>query len=167
MPWADDLSSCVTDVIASRPADPLGQLAHLLSQPSARPDWEETASAYAVRHNLEQRLGAALDAAGLTVTQDAPPDAIDRIHQAFTWDEAPIPRLDVPQPNRPRGEQRRERVDVVELVDGRDDGGGGARLNDAVISEETQTIGSQDIGENGALKLSAGKKRHLLVRSQS
>ena len=45
--------------------------------------------------------------------------------------------------------------------------GGGARLNDAVISEETQTIGSQDIGENGALKLSAGKKRHLLVRSQS
>jgi len=45
--------------------------------------------------------------------------------------------------------------------------GGGARLNDAVISEETQTIGSQDIGENGALKLSAGKKRHVLVRSQS
>ena len=79
MPWADDLSSCVTDVIASRPADPIGQLAHLLSQPSARPDWEETASAYAVRHNLEQRLGAALDAAGLTSLQEAPPDAIDRL----------------------------------------------------------------------------------------
>ena len=79
MPWADDLSSCVTDVITSRPADPLGQLAHLLSQPSARPDWEETASAYAVRHNLEQRLGAALDAAGLTALQEAPPDAIDRL----------------------------------------------------------------------------------------
>ena len=79
MPWADDFSSCVTDVITSRPADPLRHLAHLLSQPSARPDWEETASAYAVRHNLEQRLGAALDAAGLTVTQDAPPDAIDRL----------------------------------------------------------------------------------------
>ena len=79
MPWADDLSSCVTDVITSRSADPLRHLAHLLSQPSARPDWEETASAYAVRHNLEQRLGAALDAAGLTAFQEAPPDAIDRL----------------------------------------------------------------------------------------
>ena len=77
MPLADELSSCVTDVIASRPADPLRQLAHLLSQPSERPDWEETASAYAVRHNLEQRLGAALDAAGLTALQEASPDAID------------------------------------------------------------------------------------------
>ena len=79
MPWVDDLSSCVTDVITSRPADPLRHLAHLLSQPSARPDWEETASAYAARHNLEQRLGAALDAAGLTALQEAPPDAIDRL----------------------------------------------------------------------------------------
>ena len=79
MPWADDFSSCVTDVITSRPADPLRHLAHLLSQPSARPDWEETASAYAERHNLEQRLGAALDAAGLTALQEAPPDAIDRL----------------------------------------------------------------------------------------
>ena len=80
MPWADDLSSCVTDVIASRPADPLGQLAHLLSQPSARPDWEETASAYAVRHNLEQQVGAALDAAGLTALQEeVPADAITRL----------------------------------------------------------------------------------------
>ena len=77
MPFADELRSAVTDVIASRPADPLRQLAHLLSQPSARPDWEETASAYAVRHNLEQRLGAALDAAGLTALQEASPDAID------------------------------------------------------------------------------------------
>ena len=79
MTWADDLNSCVTDVITSRPADPLRYLAHLLSQPSARPDWEETASAYAERHNLEQRLGAALDAAGLTALQEAPPDAINRL----------------------------------------------------------------------------------------
>ena len=45
--------------------------------------------------------------------------------------------------------------------------GGGARLNDAVISDETQTIASQDIGENDTLKLSAGKKRHILIQSQS
>ena len=42
--------------------------------------------------------------------------------------------------------------------------GGGARLNDAVISDETQTIGSQDISKNGTLKLSAGKKRHVLIQ---
>ena len=81
MRFDEELRSAVTDVIASRPADPLRQLAHLLSQPSARPDWEETASAYAVRHNLEQRLGAALDAAGLTALQEASPDAIDRLCQ--------------------------------------------------------------------------------------
>ena len=80
MPWADDLSSCITDVIAGRAVDPLRQLAHFLSQPSARPDWEETASAYTVRHNLEQRLGAALDAAGLTALQEeTPADAINRL----------------------------------------------------------------------------------------
>ena len=44
----------------------------------------------------------------LVLAGDLPPDAIDRIQQAFTWDEAPLPSLDVPQPNRPRGEQRRE-----------------------------------------------------------
>jgi len=79
MPWADDLGSCVTDVIASRPDDPLKQLAHLLSQPNARPNWEETATAYAKRHNLEQQLARAIDAAGLTALQEAPPDAIDRL----------------------------------------------------------------------------------------
>ena len=45
--------------------------------------------------------------------------------------------------------------------------GGGARLNDAVISDETQTIGSQDISKNGTLKLSAGKKRHVLIQPRS
>ena len=75
--WADELGSCVTDVIASRPEDPLKQLAHLLSRPNARPDWNETASAYAKRHNLEQQLRVAIDAVGLTVLEEATPDAID------------------------------------------------------------------------------------------
>eukprot|EP00964_Phaeocystis_antarctica_P005049 scaffold2755_cov64-Phaeocystis_antarctica.AAC.2 len=77
--WADELGSCVTDVIASRPEDPLKQLAHLLSRSNARPDWNETASAYAKRHNLEQQLGAAIDAAGLTHLKDSPPEAMDRL----------------------------------------------------------------------------------------
>ena len=77
--WADELGSCVTDVIASRPEDPLKQLAHLLSRPNARPDWNETASAYAKRHNLEQQLRVAIDAVGLAVLETATPGAIDHL----------------------------------------------------------------------------------------
>ncbi len=42
--------------------------------------------------------------------------------------------------------------------------GGGGRLNNAVISNETQPITVADADSNGVIKLSAGKKRHALVR---
>jgi len=42
--------------------------------------------------------------------------------------------------------------------------GGGARLNDKQISGETDQITLADVAENGALKLSAGKKRHVLIK---
>jgi tyrosyl-tRNA synthetase len=41
---------------------------------------------------------------------------------------------------------------------------GGARLNDRAIASETQPVGLDDVGETGTIKLSAGKKRHALVR---
>jgi len=41
--------------------------------------------------------------------------------------------------------------------------GGGARLNDEALAEETRIIGPADL-RDGAVKLSAGKKRHVLVR---
>jgi tyrosyl-tRNA synthetase len=41
--------------------------------------------------------------------------------------------------------------------------GGGARLNDQRLDDETLVVGTGDFPE-GALKLSAGKKRHVLVR---
>jgi tyrosyl-tRNA synthetase len=40
---------------------------------------------------------------------------------------------------------------------------GGARLNDAAVASETATVGEADV-QGGVLKLSAGKKRHVLVR---
>jgi tyrosyl-tRNA synthetase len=43
--------------------------------------------------------------------------------------------------------------------------GGGGRINDAVIENETQTIGLDDVNADGLIKLSAGKKRHALVRT--
>ena len=42
--------------------------------------------------------------------------------------------------------------------------GGGARLNDVALKDENQTIGSGDLTETGTLKLSAGRKRHVLVK---
>jgi tyrosyl-tRNA synthetase len=43
--------------------------------------------------------------------------------------------------------------------------GGGARINDAVVSDETHPIGLADLGPDGIVKLSAGRKRHALVRA--
>ena len=41
--------------------------------------------------------------------------------------------------------------------------GGGGRLNDAAISDETLRVGADAADANGVIKLSAGKKRHVLV----
>jgi len=42
--------------------------------------------------------------------------------------------------------------------------GGGARINDHVVENETKPVSVADIDANGVLKLSAGRKRHALVR---
>ena len=42
--------------------------------------------------------------------------------------------------------------------------GGGGRLNDQKIATEDQTIGLADLDGDGIIKLSAGKKRHTLIR---
>ena len=42
--------------------------------------------------------------------------------------------------------------------------GGGARVNGRAIESEDLPIGDADLTEDGAIKLSAGRKRHVLVR---
>ncbi len=42
--------------------------------------------------------------------------------------------------------------------------GGGGRVNDVAIKDEMQTVGLDDLGPEGTIKLSAGKKRHALVK---
>jgi tyrosyl-tRNA synthetase len=44
--------------------------------------------------------------------------------------------------------------------------GGGARLNDAVVKNETQSVSLADLDADGQIKLSAGRKRHALVRPE-
>ena len=43
--------------------------------------------------------------------------------------------------------------------------GGGARLNDAVLGDEARIVTLADFDREGLLKLSAGRKRHILVRA--
>ena len=43
--------------------------------------------------------------------------------------------------------------------------GGGGRLNDKPIASDTAVIRDGDLGPDGTLKLSAGRKRHVLVRA--
>ena len=42
--------------------------------------------------------------------------------------------------------------------------GGGARVNDKVVNDEFHKLGPDDLDDDGAIKLSAGKKRHALLR---
>ena len=42
--------------------------------------------------------------------------------------------------------------------------GGGARLNDQVIQDENASVSLKDLTGDGVLKLSKGKKNHVLVR---
>jgi len=43
--------------------------------------------------------------------------------------------------------------------------GGGARINDVAISDENQPVTTADLNADGVLKVSAGKKRHALIRA--
>jgi tyrosyl-tRNA synthetase len=42
--------------------------------------------------------------------------------------------------------------------------GGGARINDTTVDDETRIVRLDDLGPQGILKLSAGRKRHVFVR---
>jgi tyrosyl-tRNA synthetase len=42
--------------------------------------------------------------------------------------------------------------------------GGGARINDAIVGDETRLVSLADLDSDGVLKLSAGRKRHALIR---
>ena len=42
--------------------------------------------------------------------------------------------------------------------------GGAVRINDVAISDERRTIGTADVSGDGVIKLSLGKKKHILVR---
>ncbi len=42
--------------------------------------------------------------------------------------------------------------------------GGAVRINDAAVSDERRMIGTSDVSADGVVKLSLGKKKHILIR---
>src|SRR4029453_14680911 len=60
-------------------------------------------------------------------------------------------------PGAARAESRNEARKLIK--------GGGGRLNDKPIAGDTVMVGEADLDSSGTLKLSAGRKRHVLVRA--
>ena len=42
--------------------------------------------------------------------------------------------------------------------------GGGVRINDVPVKDERRIVGLPDLGPQGLIKLSLGRKKHVLVR---
>ena len=98
--------------------------------------------------------------------------AAETARQAFELgsDEAELPTVQVDADALGAGIPAYEALRLAGLVKSNGEGrrlikGGGARLNDVAIAGEDRVITVADIGGGGAIKLSAGKKRHVLLRT--
>jgi tyrosyl-tRNA synthetase len=81
-----------------------------------------------------------------------------------------LPTVDVPRTRLAAGIAAFELLHEAGLAESRTEArklikGGGARLNDQLIAADTARIGESDLDSSGTLKLSAGRKRHVLVRA--
>ena len=81
-----------------------------------------------------------------------------------------LPTVDLPRARLAQGIAAFELMHEAGLAPSRTEArklikGGGGRLNDKPIASDTATIKDSDLGPDGTLKLSAGRKRHVLVRA--
>ena len=81
-----------------------------------------------------------------------------------------LPTVDLPRARLAAGIAAFELLHEAGLAESRNEArklikGGGGRLNDRPIDADTATVGERDLDSSGTLKLSAGRKRHVLVRA--
>ena len=81
-----------------------------------------------------------------------------------------LPTVEVPRARLAAGMPAFELLHEAGLAESRNEArklikGGGGRLNDKPIAADTATVGEGDLDSSGTLKLSAGRKRHVLVRA--
>ena len=80
-----------------------------------------------------------------------------------------LPTIDVPRSRLDEGVPLCDLLREAGLAKSNSEGrrlirGGGARVNDERFRDETGTVGPDDLTAEGTIKLSAGRKRHALVR---
>jgi tyrosyl-tRNA synthetase len=81
-----------------------------------------------------------------------------------------LPTVSVPRARLAAGIAAFELLHEAGLAESRNEArklikGGGGRLNDKPIAGDTATVGEGDLDASGTLKLSAGRKRHVLVKA--
>jgi tyrosyl-tRNA synthetase len=81
-----------------------------------------------------------------------------------------LPTIDVPRARLAAGIPAFELMHEAGLAESRNEArklikGGGGRLNDKAIASDAAAVGIADLDEKDTLKLSAGRKRHVLVRA--
>jgi tyrosyl-tRNA synthetase len=81
-----------------------------------------------------------------------------------------LPTVDLPRARFAAGIAAFELLHEAGLAESRNEArklikGGGGRLNDKPIASDDATVGERDLDSSGTLKLSAGRKRHVLVRA--
>ncbi len=96
-------------------------------------------------------------------------DAARRLFEGGEGSVAALPEVTVPRSRLAEGVPVVELLTMAGLAKSRGEArrlirGGGARLDDRRITDEHLMIREADLGD-GALKLSAGRKRHVLVRA--
>ena len=81
-----------------------------------------------------------------------------------------LPTVDIPRARLAAGIAAFELMHEAGLADSRNEArklikGGGGRLNDKPMASDAALVKDSDLDSTGTLKLSAGRKRHVLVRA--
>ncbi len=114
----------------------------------------------------------ATEVTALAHGKDAAGQAAETARRTFEEGAAAesLPTVDVPRARLAAGIAAFELLHEAGLAESRTEArklikGGGGRLNDKPIAGDTATVGEGDLDPSGRLKLSAGRKRHVLVRA--
>jgi tyrosyl-tRNA synthetase len=118
----------------------------------------------------EAKKVLATEATRLAHGAAAAADAAETARLAFEEGEAAdtLPTIEIPSTTLDAGISANQALHMAGLVVSNSEGrrliqGGGARVNNVPIMSETQAITPKDL-RNGVIKLSAGRKRHVLLR---